>query len=135
MPTNDCGACQRLVDCGATINESSFRALASRLLCEIADNTGVVVSNVLIPLAPTFATVGVVSGLAVPANLNRRGLILTNTSANTISFGLGFPAVLSSGIVLPPLSVWVMDAFNFTTAAVNAIATVAASNLAIQEFE
>lgn len=84
--------------------------------------------------SPTAATVGTSSASAVAANSSRKGLILSNTSNNTISFGLGATAVLNSGITLPPGGVWQMDEFSFTTAAINAIASAASSNLAIQEF-
>lgn len=88
----------------------------------------------LTPASPTFATVGVTSASAVAANANRRGLVLVNTSANRISFGLGATAVLNRGITLTPFGIWVMETFEFTTGAINAIASAASSNLAIQEF-
>lgn len=84
--------------------------------------------------SPTAASVGVASAQAVASNANRKGLVLTNTSANTISLGLAATAVLNSGITLPPGSVFVMDEFTFATGAVNAIASGASSNMAIQEF-
>lgn len=83
--------------------------------------------------SPTAASVTTSSGAAVAANASRKGLILTNTSTTEkISFGIGAAAVLNSGITLTPYGVWVMDAYTFTTAAINAIAS-AAANLAIQE--
>lgn len=88
----------------------------------------------LTPAAPTFATVGTSSASAVAANANRKGLILINTSGNYIYLGLGFTAVIGSGIVLIPFGTWTMDEFTFTTAAINAIASGASSNLSIQEF-
>jgi hypothetical protein len=91
--------------------------------------------TILTPASPTFATVGVSSGSAVNLNTNRKGLILTNTSSNTISLGFsGNAAVLNSGITLYPGWIWIMDEFNFTTNAIAAIASGASSNLAIQEF-
>lgn len=86
--------------------------------------------------APTFATVGIASAQAVPVNAGRKGLILINTSVNQISLAFGAnPAVLNSGITLNANGgTFVMDAFTFTTALVNAIASAAGSNLAIQEF-
>jgi hypothetical protein len=84
--------------------------------------------------SPTAATVGTGSAQAVATNSNRKGLVLTNTSVNTISLGLGATAVLNSGITLLPGSVFVMDEYTFSTAAINAIASAAASNLAIQEY-
>jgi len=84
--------------------------------------------------SPTAATVGVTSASVVASNSSRKGLAVVNTSSNTISFGIGAAAVLNSGITLFPGGTWVMDEFNFTTAAINAIASAASSNLAIQEF-
>lgn len=83
--------------------------------------------------SPTFATVGVASGAAVASNASRKGLVLVNTSTAVISFGIGAAAVLNSGITLLPYGVWVMDEHTFTTAAINAIASAAASNLSVQE--
>ena len=84
--------------------------------------------------SPTSATVGVSSAQALASNVNRKGLVLTNTSINKICIGIGATAVLNSGITLYPGGVWVMDEFNFTTGAINAIASAGSSNLAIQEF-
>ena len=85
--------------------------------------------------APTFATVGVTSAQAVASNANRKGLVLINTSANNISFGIGSnPAVLGSGVTLTPNGVWDMSEFDYVTSAINAIAGGAGSNLTIQEF-
>lgn len=84
--------------------------------------------------SPTATSVGITSASAVASNANRKGLTLVNTSIARISLGIGTAAVLNSGITIYPGGSWEMDLFNFTTAAVNAIASVAASNLAIQEF-
>ncbi len=85
--------------------------------------------------APTFATVGVTSALAVASNANRKGLVLINTSSNNISLGIGTnPAVLNSGITLTPNGVYVADEYIYFTSAVNAIAGGASSNLTVQEF-
>lgn len=86
------------------------------------------------PASPTAATVGVASAQALASNSNRKGLIVVNTSKNTISLGLGAAAVLNSGITLVPGGSWEMDAFTLTTGVINAIASAASSNLAIQEF-
>jgi hypothetical protein len=88
----------------------------------------------LTPSAPTSASVGVASAQAVAANGSRKGLVLVNVSNNRISFGLGAAAVLDSGITLYPGGVWEMDEYTFDLGAVNAIASAAASTLAIQEF-
>jgi len=56
--------------------------------------------------APTFATVGTSSAIAVASNASRTSLVLTNTSENMIYIGLGATAVIGSGIVIAPYSVW-----------------------------
>ena len=85
--------------------------------------------------APTAASVGVASAEAVAVNTSRTGLILVNTSSAWISLAFGAAAVLYSGITLAPLGgTFVMDNDTFTTAQIRAIASAAASNLAIQEF-
>jgi|SRR6185295_6711281 len=97
--------------------------------------SGTVSSKVpLTASAPTVASVGTGSAQAVGANVNRKGLVLTNLSTNNISFGIGAAAVLGSGITLIPGGVWEMDEGTFNLAQINAIAGGASSNLAIQEF-
>lgn len=89
----------------------------------------------LSPAAPTAVAVGVASTAVLAANAARKGLILVNTSAAAISLNVvGGTAVLNSGITLYPGGTWVMDSFSYTVAAINGIASVAASNIAIQEF-
>lgn len=83
--------------------------------------------------SPVAASVGTSSAQVVAANANRKGLTLINTSVNTISLGVGATAVLNSGYTLYPGGSFNMDEYCFDTAAVNAIASAAASNLAIQE--
>lgn len=96
--------------------------------------TATITKTALTPSSPTAATVGATSASALAANASRKGLILTNTSNNTISLGLGTAAVLYSGITLTAFSVWVMDEYSFCTSEIFAIASAASSNLAIQEF-
>lgn len=100
------------------------------------DGTGVVTTKkALTASAPTFATVAATSGTAVASNANRKGLILVNTSANIISLGFaGAAAVLNSGVTLAPYGSYEMNEYSFTTGAVTAIASVASSNLAFNEF-
>ena len=88
----------------------------------------------LTPAAPTAASVGITSAQAVASNANRKGLVLVNTSSAVISLGFGNAAVLNSGITLPPYGMFEMDEYTFDTGAVNAIASAASSNLAIQEY-
>lgn len=87
------------------------------------------------PSAATFSTVGVASAQVVAATTARKGLILVNTSINVISLAFGgVAAVLNSGITLGPGDSFQMDDFVFTVSNVNAIASAAGSNLAIQQF-
>lgn len=88
----------------------------------------------LTPSAPTFATVGVASAQAVAAAATRKGLYCGNTSAAIISLAFGATAVLYSGITLYPGQAFFMDEYSFDTGAVNAIASAASSNLAVQEY-
>ena len=84
--------------------------------------------------SPTAASVGVASGLVLARNTARRGAVFVNTSPNRISFGINAPAVLDSGITLYGNGgVWEMDEHPFTLELINAIASGAASGLAIQE--
>lgn len=87
------------------------------------------------PASPTFATIGVTSTTAVASNTNRKGLILQNTSSlATVSLNIvGGAAVLNSGITLYPHDVWEMDTSFFTTSQINAISSLASTNLSIQE--
>ena len=91
----------------------------------------------LLPLTPTFATVGATSAEAVALNANRKGLVIVNLSYNTISIGFGAnPAVLNSGITLTQLgSVYQMSEYDFTTLSINCIASSAGSVISIQEFQ
>jgi hypothetical protein len=86
------------------------------------------------PASPTFTSVGVASTSVLAANASRKGLYLVNTSTATISLAFGATAVLNSGVTLYPQGQYWMDAFNLTVGTVNAIASAAASNLAVQEF-
>ncbi len=85
--------------------------------------------------APTNASVGTSSAQVLASNASRKGALLINLSANTISFGLGATAVLNQGITLVPYGAWSMDQASLTTGAINAIASVGSSTLAIQEFQ
>lgn len=86
--------------------------------------------------APVAISVGVSSGTVLASNVLRKGAVFTNTSSNTISFGLsGNAAVLNSGITLAPYGSWIMDDYTYTTGAITAIASGAASNLSVQELQ
>lgn len=85
--------------------------------------------------APAAASVGVASAQAVAVNASRKGLILVNTSNKTISCGFGSAAVLNSGLTLFPGGAYNMTSFDINGSAVNCIASGAASNLSIQEYQ
>lgn len=85
--------------------------------------------------APAAASVGVASAQALASNAGRKGAVFVNTSNATISCAVGATAVLNSGITLQAGGVWSMNEYTFATGAVNCIASAAASNLAIQEFQ
>lgn len=86
------------------------------------------------PSSPTFATVGISSGQILASNLNRKGVILTNTSVNIIYLGIGATAVVGSGITLYPGGSLILNKDGIVTGAINAIASAASSNVSIQEF-
>lgn len=122
----------------ATVKAASTAAVASdtALVVAISPNN-TISSSVTVPLtasSPTVASVGVASASAVAANATRRGLILQNNSINTIYLGIGATAVIGSGVTLYPGGSYQMDVSSLSTAVVNAIATGAASSMAIQEF-
>ena len=88
------------------------------------------------PSAPAAVSVGVASGALVAANTGRRHLVIVNTSAAYVSLGFGANAVLYSGITLNPNGgsyEMSAQAGNLYLGAINAIASVAASNVGYQE--
>ncbi len=85
--------------------------------------------------APKNATVGTGSAQALAGNKNRQGLVLVNSSANTIYVAFDAPAVVGSGICLAPNGgAYTMQPATLNRGAIFAIATGAGSNLSIQEF-
>ena len=84
--------------------------------------------------APATASVGVTSAQILAAQASRKGLIIMNISTSVVSLGIGATAVLGSGITLLPGGTWNMDEYSFVVGAINAIASVAGSSIAIQEF-
>ena len=93
--------------------------------------------DAITPSAATAVSVGVASGALVAANTSRRYLVLVNTSvAARVSLGFGAAAVLDSGITLMPNggSYEMSEAAgNLYRGAINAIASAAATNVAVQE--
>jgi hypothetical protein len=85
---------------------------------------------------PTTATVNGTSGSAVASNASRKGLILRNTSTSGQRISLhmaGGTAVLDSGVTLYVGDAFQMDEYDFTTAAISAIASAASGRLSVQE--
>lgn len=109
---------------------------SGNLQAVLTDTNGNLVVSERIALtyaAPTSASVGTSSATALAANANRKGLVLVNISSAKIFVAFGQTAVINSGIALYPGGIYVMDPFLYNTAAVSAIASAAASTLAIQE--
>lgn len=97
--------------------------------------TGTVTQKVpLTASAATAVSIATSTTTVVASNANRKGLTLVNLSNAKISLGLGASAVINTGVTLYPGGSWEMDNFNFTTGAVNGIASAASSVLAVQEF-
>lgn len=123
----------------ATIKPASTAAASTdtAVVVSLSPNNLTIVSTKtpLTANSPATATVGVTSAQALAANSARKGLVIFNESANTVSIGIGATAVLSSGITLFPGGVWFMDEYTMTTAAINAIASAASSAISIQEFQ
>lgn len=115
-----------------TTTNISLASIDSKLTSPLTTSTKVA----LTPNAPTFYGATNVSGIAVAANANRKGLVIVNTSTAVVSLSFGAnPAILNSGITLNANGgTWVMDEYTFTTQAVNAISNAATRNLSIQEF-
>ena len=102
-----------------------------------SNQTQVVSTKVsLTALQPTTAIVGATSGLVVDSNTNRKGLAIVNITGNPVSLGFGVnEAVLNSGITLTTVgSVYEMSEYDYTTSAINAIASLEGTIISIQEF-
>lgn len=101
-------------------------------LQDVLTNVGTVV---LTPSTPTAATVGVTSASILVSNALRKGCYFINTSTAFISLGLGTPAVLYSGITIPPMWFHFMESGkDLVDEEIFAIASAAAANLSIQEY-
>lgn len=102
------------------------------------DSNGAISITAVASLAPSVGatiTAGVTSGLLVSGNTARKGLIVTNLSANRVSLNLlNATAVLNAGITLLPGWVWYMDNYSFTINTINIIASGASSVVSVQEF-
>ncbi|CAM6000300.1 unnamed protein product [Sphagnum balticum] len=84
--------------------------------------------------APATATVNTSSTLILAANSARKGLYLSNTSPQQISFGFdGNAANYQYGLTLFPGEKFWMDEYSYSTGAIYAITTGAATYIGIQE--
>jgi hypothetical protein len=110
--------------------------MANSLPVVIASNqtpVGVYFAQLAVGAAPTFASVGITSASVGLSGGTYQKLMFCNTSSSTISLGFDNTAVANRGIVLRAGEKFVLDGpISLTT--VNAIATGAGSNLAIQAF-
>jgi len=88
----------------------------------------------LVYSAPITASVGTTSTLILAANSARLGLYLSNTSLQQISLGFnGNAAAYQYGITLFPGEKFWMDEYSFSTGAIYAITTGAATYIGVQE--
>lgn len=86
--------------------------------------------------APLQVAVGVASATAVPQNLFRVGMLLTNISDGTMYLAFGVnTAVIGHGVTLLARGGnFSMDDYMYTKESVQAIAHVAGATLTVQEF-
>lgn len=83
---------------------------------------------------PAAAVVGTSSSLVLAANTARKGVVLTNVSANRISISFGAAATINRGITIFASDRWEMNALSFNTEDIYAVASGASSTLCIQQF-
>ena len=84
--------------------------------------------------APVTATVNTTSTLVLAANTLRKGLYLSNTSPQQISFGFdGNAATYQYGLTLYPGEKFWMDEYSYSVGAVYAITTGSVAYIGIQE--
>ena len=87
--------------------------------------------------APTFGTVGIVSGQILAFNVARVCATIVNDAPNDVYIGIGAPAVVGSGIRLNSgggsLQIGGPGGISLTSQAINAITTAPAQNVTIHE--
>lgn len=120
-----------------TVKAASTAAVASdtAMVVAISPNNTISTKTSLTANAPGVVSVGVASAAFLASNAARKGLLVHNNSAATISYAFGTAAILNSGITLYPGGFFSMDEYSFSTAAINAIAGTAASSSSYQEFQ
>jgi len=115
-------------------DEAVIVSVLENILQEIEDilisiNTGAPITG----STPTSVSVGTSSTSVLSSNPNRTALAITNTSVNIVFLAFDNTAVLNSGIALYPGGSVTFDE-KVPKGAINAIATAASSNIAIQSF-
>jgi hypothetical protein len=126
-----------------TVKAASTAAVATdpALVVAVSPNNTVSVSDVASASAgnaPAIISIATSSTTVLASNAARKGCNLMNMSNETISLAFGSnAAVLYSGATLGPGGAFWMDAFDFTTAAINAISTNVAQGgyLGVQEYQ
>lgn len=112
------------------ITDAQLRATAVPIIGTVSTKGALTAS------APLAVVVEITSAVVVAANINRKGLVVRNTSTSgqRISLGLsGAVAVLDSGITLYPQDSFSMGEYDFSTGAVTSIASAASGRLSVQE--
>lgn len=108
IPT-DCNNCE-ISGTGLTATPAVFLFVRYRHIAHLAGGSldgGREVVGAVTPESPRKVALGAgVSTAVLPANLERRGILITNTSAAKISLGLGQAAVEGDDIVLEPGGSW-----------------------------
>jgi hypothetical protein len=116
-----------------TTANASLSSIDTKLTSPLTVNVNKIT---LTGIAPATANVTATSGTVVSSNLNRKGLIITNLTSTRVFLAFGSnPAVSNRGIMLANGGTFVMDAYTFTTEAIQAITTLGSSALSIQEFQ
>jgi hypothetical protein len=86
--------------------------------------------------APLSVSIGAADAVLLASNLNRKGVVIVNDSANIVYLSFGATALINKGIRLNANGgSFTMQSMTFTTAEIRAIASGAGSNICVQEFE
>lgn len=87
--------------------------------------------------APTFATVGVATGVVLAANASRRMAIIVNDAADDVYLGIGAAAVVGSGIRLNAnggsVQIGGWGGLILSTQVINGISNTAGQNVTVHE--
>lgn len=86
-------------------------------------------------LAPTSTNISTTSAQIAGSTAARKGMVITNMGSNNLSLAFGTTAVANMGMTLAPYGTFTMSEYDFTTTAVNAIATGTTTPVGVQEFQ